>query len=380
MTPASISMAQAGQLVEAEFPTVVRNSHDKSIDVKDMFEIKTDPNNTYSSLSDTRHANDSNQKSVISHLAKVKSAFDHVTSNVPTENEANPTYEKRFQMGGFECKETTGPNGTGDCLEYKKQFTGLKIELPEFDDEGNVAIEKTVDAFGNETNNTAENRARYSGANRKEIEIRYKDKYYIGMGAPHEDQRTAYIDEDANKILKLNNMKLAGKVEDFTLRNHGGSERYVLTSTGDALEPLVFQKNTRMYTQAIPLDDGRDVDGVGTPYTRAWELLMGFIYKAAPYQQMLQNTEQLMQMTENNLVWNIFPVQATSLEAFVTTYCYWDSANRLGDVTNDQYQTTGELPGIEVESYYTDSFKPTDKNLEYRKKLNDPSMKYNELW
>lgn len=363
VTPASISMAQAGQLAESDYPGKAKNSSGHTVDVADMFNLKEGE-----TIPSGVHANDSN--TALTHLGKVKAAFDKVISQRPSQNEANPTYQRNFVIGGEKCKSWQTVNGTKICKEYES-----------YDD---VRTTLSPAVSGASTDN------RYNTANKVDgVDVDYDDTYYIGT-VKYEPSRTG-----KTKDIKLSDEALVGKVEKVSLRStvvdddltnwyDGGSirdtgTRYILTSTGDALEPMVFQKNTRMYTQAFPLSDGSDKDGVGAPYTRAWALMMGFIYPEATYSKLLSNTGQLMRMDENNLLWNVFPVQYTSLEAFVTTYCYWDSANRLGDIATDIYNTTGQLP--QVENYYPDSYKPDDDGtLTFRKKLNDPSMKYDELW
>ena len=363
VTPASISMAQAGQLAESDYPGKAKNSSGHTVDVADMFNLKEGD-----TIPGGVHANDSN--TALTHLGKIKAAFDKVISQRPSQNEANPTYQRNFVIGGEKCKSWQTVNGTKICKEYES-----------YDD---VRTTLSPAVSGASTDN------RYNTANKVDgVDVDYDDTYYIGT-VKYEPSRTG-----KTKDIKLSDETLVGKVEKVSLRStviddedtnwyDGGSirdtgTRYILTSTGDALEPMVFQKNTRMYTQAFPLDDGNNEPDSGAPYTRAWALMMGFIYPEATYSKLLSNTGQLMRMDEHNLLWNVFPVQYTSLEAFVTTYCYWDSANRLGDIATDIYNTTGQLP--QVENYYPDSYKPdADGTLNFRKKLNDPSMKYDELW
>ena len=53
---------------------------------------------------------------------------------------------------------------------------------------------------------------------------------------------------------------------------------------------------------------------------------MGFVYDAATYQTVMDELSGniLYNDGNNNVYWNVFPVRRNTLEAYATTYCYFD--------------------------------------------------------
>ena len=77
--------------------------------------------------------------------------------------------------------------------------------------------------------------------------------------------------------------------------------------------------------------------------------------------------------------WNVFPVDQDSLAAYVTTYCYFDQDGSQ----SPELTAVGKanLPMINAMSVpVTQNYAPQEKFREYKERLNDPTMKYNELW
>ena len=84
----------------------------------------------------------------------------------------------------------------------------------------------------------------------------------------------------------------------------------------------------------------------------------------------------------NDLYWNVFPVKKNTLEAYVTTYCYFDRSNIFGGVVSRPDGDNGiiRLDDYSVLENVPSGYMPEGDSLKYRKGLNDPTLKYDELW
>ncbi|MBQ9035797.1 MAG: hypothetical protein IJ099_07580 [Alphaproteobacteria bacterium] len=159
-------------------------------------------------------------------------------------------------------------------------------------------------------------------------------------------------------------------------------DTYVLTSDNpNAAKPITFQQSTYLKTVVVPLCEGSSTgygDTCGTYYTSGWAALMGFIYPGNIYASAFTSlgTPFITDTTTNTTwYWNIFPVLKNSLEAYATVYCYFDRTNMGG-----RYR---DRSGIDTYDYLNDNpkqFVPDDSSKAYRQRLNDPTLKYNELW
>ncbi|MEE6206836.1 MAG: hypothetical protein VZR95_02135 [Alphaproteobacteria bacterium] len=179
-------------------------------------------------------------------------------------------------------------------------------------------------------------------------------------------------------------------MKNFTAKaktSDGTPIRYVLTaeSTNNTLKPFVFQQNTWLKSLVVPICKSKSTvfgDNCGSEYTRAWAVLVGFIYDTGIYDEYLSTSGTKSVDRSNYLAWNVFPVEKNSLEATVTTYCYFNrnndalevSAKAFDDSTYDKY----------VDKYHpleriSSDFKK-DGDSKYLNRLNDPNLKYNEVW
>ena len=100
---------------------------------------------------------------------------------------------------------------------------------------------------------------------------------------------------------------------------------------------------------------------------------MGFIYPKSQYKGVIDSIGAkalaLDASTSETWYWNLFPVLKGSLEAYATVYCFYDRTNIFGGYnSSDGYSYMNAAT----------SFKPNDTSR--REKLNDPTLKYNELW
>ncbi len=153
-------------------------------------------------------------------------------------------------------------------------------------------------------------------------------------------------------------------------------------TTGFVPEPLYFQQNTFLKTSLDP--QSFDVGG--------WDARMGFIYDMQQYtgydDSGLGNAGIKSQNTDGDdnesstipfdqpgtWVWNLFPVPTNTIEGHATVYCYFDrnefNKHGWGDLVDN----------IDQLNDYRNPKKDGAKDANYKTRLNDPSLKYNDPW
>ena len=160
------------------------------------------------------------------------------------------------------------------------------------------------------------------------------------------------------------------------------------------LAPVTFQQSTHLKSLTIPLATG--------DYTQGWATIMGFIYPESLYKGFIDAGRAVGTVKKSTATgstgyedtknyWNIFPVKRGSLQGYATVYCYFDRTNILDKVVSgsgfngnekgyiDDYtymQSMGGKDGTDIPTSYEKKSGSTD----YQKRLNDPNMKYNEVW
>ena len=167
-------------------------------------------------------------------------------------------------------------------------------------------------------------------------------------------------------------------------QNSAQTATYFLASFGDQTVPLTIQQSTWLKTNVIPVDNTGSSYSVGDEnggHTIGWAALMGFVYDAATYQTVIDKLSGNIQYNNdnNNVYWNVFPVRRNTLEAYATTYCYFD---RTGIMWNE-FKDGGNGEYIDHYNALTDYGNYTkEKNSEtgYKARLNDPTLKYDEVW
>lgn len=177
---------------------------------------------------------------------------------------------------------------------------------------------------------------------------------------------------------------LGTELSGISDQNSAQTATYFLASFGDKTVPLTIQQSTWLKTNVIPVDNSGTSYSIGNTnsgYTIGWAALMGFVYDAATYQTVMDELSGSILYNDgnNNVYWNVFPVRRNTLEAYATTYCYFD---RNGIMWNE-FRNGGYEEYIDHYNALTDYGNYTkEKNLdnEYKKRLNDPAMKYNEVW
>ncbi|MBP5352980.1 MAG: hypothetical protein J6Y91_04370 [Alphaproteobacteria bacterium] len=157
---------------------------------------------------------------------------------------------------------------------------------------------------------------------------------------------------------------------------------YVLAvENQNALVPMTIQQSTWFKALYVPLVDSTARSWQKTygndGYQRGWAILLGFVYPSDIYQDF---ASALGVTTSHELAggyyWNLFPVMKTSLEAFATTYCYFDRHNE----TTDYKAGYGDyIHDYDAANYIPSSYEKSI-TVDYDRNLNDPNMKYNERW
>ena len=158
------------------------------------------------------------------------------------------------------------------------------------------------------------------------------------------------------------------------------------------LAPVTFQQSTHLKSLTIPL---ATTDG----YTQGWATIMGFIYPESLYQEFLTaalKKQPVRKEVGNEIIatknyWNVFPVKRQSLQGYATVYCYFDRTNILDKVVSgsgfngkqkgyiDEYTYMQSTGGNDSEDIPT-SYEKKSGSTDYQKRLNDPNMKYDEVW
>ncbi len=180
-------------------------------------------------------------------------------------------------------------------------------------------------------------------------------------------------------------------MKNFTAKaktNDGTPIRYVLTaeSANNTLKPFVFQQNTWLKSLVVPVCKTKSTvygSDCGSDYTRAWAVLVGYIYDRSIYDQYLSTSGTKVVDKSNRLAWNVFPVEKYSLEATVTTFCYFNRNNDALEVSSKPYDDS-------TYDKYVDKYHPLNRissnfrkdgwDSKYLNRLNDPNLKYNEVW
>lgn len=161
------------------------------------------------------------------------------------------------------------------------------------------------------------------------------------------------------------------------------TQQYVLSSptatdsSTTPVKPLFFQQSTRIKSATVPLVQGKetsieteasDLDG---KYVQGWAAIIGFIYPAKMYSAFTGNNN-------SGFYWNLFPVMRGTINGYATVYCYFDRTNMYKRYSSDYDNYIEKQDYMKTMDNVPNSHKKTDSN--YTKRLNDPDMKYNEVW
>lgn len=179
---------------------------------------------------------------------------------------------------------------------------------------------------------------------------------------------------------------------------------YVLAASEQGMRPLSFQQSTWFHTEAVPVvpSSGEMGDANGTyvgydvagKYVRGWAVLQGFLYHyneyknfACPTGEDCKELSPIANTDENEVLWNLFPVAKNSIHSYVSTYCYFDRTNMFQNYQNtdetiksiERMDILNEVPN-DYEKGVTGNAEGDANRKTYYENLNDPTMKYNEVW
>lgn len=212
--------------------------------------------------------------------------------------------------------------------------------------------------------------------NPDDLYIKRTEGWFYGYEAIHESETN--INTDTKSRVEYQD----GKAWHYDPNGTGSSN----AQPGFVPEPLYFQQNTFLKTALVP-QPYNDSKGGG------WDARMGFIYNMDQYTGYgahLGNTGIKSQNAPEpfndedgieipfdqpgSWVWNLFPVPTNTLEGHATVYCYFDRAefNKAG---------WGDLiDNIDQLNDYRNPKTDGAKDTNYKTRLNDPSLKYNDPW
>lgn len=288
-----------------------------------------------------------------------------------------PTGFKMAQAGGIELKGnkfvvTEYENGPGTAFQSEGSYNSVKDKFTERNGK------READNF---MPNYQKLRSDLEGQATLKLSGSFSENWYErSTGAS--GTMNININDDFTLSNMTNNFPI--KMCDQTKAVTDGQDcelidTYVLSSNSkNSFKPLLFQQSTYLKTLVVPLCSGsssqygQNCKGNGN-YTQGWAVLMGFIYPENLYKGVIDavGAHQLAQETSTGTkwYWNIFPVLRGSLEAYATVYCHYDRTNIWGGYNEaDGYDYMNAATGF------------TPKDSGRRQKLNDPTLKYNELW
>lgn len=183
-----------------------------------------------------------------------------------------------------------------------------------------------------------------------------------------------------NSALNLSNAKAnVSELSGISTAKYVLASNELKTSDGKTLvapiTPLTVQQSTWLKSGVQKLTS----DGTDTGYTQGWATTMGFLYKNALYMPLLDSKAE-----SNKFSWNVFPVMPYTLEGYATVYCYFDRTNLYGGRGGENYESyidklnyMSNPKNTQPSSYK--KYKEDDEDS-YIKRLNDPNLKYDEVW
>ena len=219
--------------------------------------------------------------------------------------------------------------------------------------------------------------------------------YYVLPPSPNEDQisqlasnqiayKKAKIKAGGNAEIEMKNkvddtvtLGTISKLDDIateeTVLTVPDSVKKSATDSTSSLPtlPLMFQQSTQLKSQITPLKD------VGKSYVRGWAAVMGFIYPNGLYEHFTG--------AKKGYMWNVFPVVPRTLEGYATVYCYFNRTNMDFDGVPGDFNA-GYNRYVDSYDYMVTMKKPPESsekvsgNADYQNRLNDPELKYNEVW
>lgn len=216
-------------------------------------------------------------------------------------------------------------------------------------------------------------------------------RYFVTPDTPSETQASQAV--DPNNIPRFEFAKVGG---NFDVTTSKGTETVNINAnngTGGSLAtttyvlqygtkekpttPLMFQQSTRLKSMVIDLHvNPKDK----TSYAQGWAAIMGFLYPESMYKGFIDGTDGKYKYKDDvtSNYWNVFPVMRGTLEAYATVYCYFDRTNMYGGYNSNFYKFIDNYSYMKDMTNVPDSFEKDDPSN--RDRLNDPELKYNDVW
>lgn len=217
------------------------------------------------------------------------------------------------------------------------------------------------------------------------------NSYYVVPNNASSEQIEASVNDSqvayelvgvTGKATDKNNQEIDIKADKVT------TAKYVLTQTANSNQhpvvPLTFQQSTWLKSMVKPLyqkpsseADDKNPKYVNPSYVRGWATMMGFLYPTSLYSGF---TPQTRLKATDEAYWNLFPVIRGSLEGYATVYCYFDRTNMFKGYNYNYDNFVDNYNYLQTMDKVPTSYKKESGNSNYQKRLNDPSLKYNEVW
>ena len=218
------------------------------------------------------------------------------------------------------------------------------------------------------------------------------NSYYVVPNNASSDQIAASVNDSqvAYELVGVTGKATDKNNQEVTIDpNKVTTAKYVLTtfsdtSTKQPVVPLTFQQSTWLKSMVKPLyqkpsseADDKNPKYVNPSYVRGWATMMGFLYPTSLYSGF---TPQTRLKATDEAYWNLFPVIRGSLEGYATVYCYFDRTNMFKGYNYDYENFVDNYNYLQTMDKVPTSYKKESGNSNYQKRLNDPSLKYDEVW
>jgi len=205
---------------------------------------------------------------------------------------------------------------------------------------------------------------------------------------PYYSQISATLSDGSGIGYKSETYKTDGSTtEAFNIAGISGNlttlENILTSGTSSAGQvPLAFLQNG--YLKAAT----KAIRNSANKYGTAWAVYLGYLYPEAFYNTLItalsnkytdfKDKLSYAGSDTNKMWWNLFPVASGSIEGYATIYCYFDRPNYQQHTFNTD-NNSGNVSGTYFDDWNGmtvrfDNKKPRDYNL------NDPALKYKEVW
>ena len=224
-----------------------------------------------------------------------------------------------------------------------------------------------------------------------------KDSYYVmpvnnanevksSLTPPEYAKANVALDGNTDIEIKATNNNI-GTINGTLDKLDGlSTQQYVLSSptatdsSTTPVKPLFFQQSTRIKSATVPLvdnyDNGTSLDtkpsDLNGLYVSGWAAIIGFIYPAKMYSAFTGNDN-------SGFYWNLFPVMRGTINGYATVYCYFDRTNMYGKYNGNYVDYVDKQDYMKTMTGVPSSKAKVIDPL-YKARLNDPNMKYDEVW